>query len=277
MASPEELARVSAIVNDQILMGSSVNVEEMPIEEAKERGAIALFGEKYGDTVRVVDMGDGYSVEFCGGTHLPNTAMAGAFRIKSEFSVASGVRRIEATTGRETLAFYSEVQERINQAAAVLKAKPGELREKAEAVMGEIRNLHQIVEKFKAREAAGETERILFGAHEVGELKVLTATVPEADGARLRQMGDMLREKDANVVAVLASVNDGKITFLCACGKGAVKRGVKAGDIIKQVCAIAGGSGGGKPDSAMGGGKDVLMLDNALAMVDNVVAMKLGL
>ena len=275
--TPEELARVSAIVNDQILMGSSVNVEEMPIEEAKERGAIALFGEKYGDTVRVVDIGEGFSVEFCGGTHLPNTAMAGAFRIKSEFSVASGVRRIEATTGRETLVFYSEVQERINQAAAVLKAKPGELREKAEAVMGEIRNLHQIVEKFKAREAAGETERILFGAHEVGELKVLTATVPEADGARLRQMGDLLREKDENVVAVLASVNDGKITFLCACGKGAVKRGVKAGDIIKQVCAIAGGSGGGKPDSAMGGGKDVLMLDNALAMVDNVVAMKLGL
>ena len=132
--TPEELARVSAIVNDQILMGSSVNVEEMPIEEAKERGAIALFGEKYGDTVRVVDMGEGFSVEFCGGTHLPNTAMAGAFRIKSEFSVASGVRRIEATTGRETLAFYGEVQERINQAAAVLKAKPGELREKAEAV-----------------------------------------------------------------------------------------------------------------------------------------------
>ena len=274
--TPEQVAQVSRTVNDAILSGYAVDTQVLPIEEAKERGAIALFGEKYGDTVRVVDMGDGYSVEFCGGTHLPNTAMAGAFRIKSEFSVASGVRRIEATTGRETLAFYGEVQERINQAAAVLKAKPGELREKAEAVMGEIKNLHQMVEKFKAKEAAGETDRILFGAHEVGSLKVLTATVPEADGARLRQMGDMLREKDANVVAVLASVNDGKITFLCACGKEAVKQGIKAGDIIKQVCAIAGGSGGGKPDSAMGGGKDVLMLDNALAMVDNVVAMKLG-
>ncbi len=275
--TPEQVSEVGRVVNDAILSGYDVRTDVLPIEEAKKKGAIALFGEKYGDTVRVVDMGEGYSVEFCGGTHLPNTAMAGAFRIKSEFSVASGVRRIEATTGRETLAFYGEVQERINQAAAVLKAKPGELREKAEAVMGEIRNLHQMVEKFKAKEAAGETDRILFGAHEVGELKVLTATVPEADGARLRQMGDLLREKDDNVVAVLASVNDGKITFLCACGKGAVKRGVKAGDIIKQVCAIAGGSGGGKPDSAMGGGKDVLMLDNALAMVDNVVAMKLGL
>ena len=275
--TPEQVAEVGRVVNDAILSGYEVRTDVLPIEEAKQRGAIALFGEKYGDTVRVVDMGDGYSVEFCGGTHLPNTAMAGAFRIKSEFSVASGVRRVEATTGRETLAFFGEVQERVSQAAAVLKAKPGELREKAEAVMGEIRNLHQMVEKFKAKEAAGETDRILFGAHEVGELKVLTATVPEADGQRLRQMGDLLREKDAHVVAVLASVNDGKITFLCACGKEAVKKGVKAGDIIKQVCAIAGGSGGGKPDSAMGGGKDVLMLDNALAMVDNVVAMKLGI
>jgi len=224
----------------------------------------------------VVNIGEGYSVEFCGGTHLSNTAMAGPFRIKSEFSVASGVRRIEATTGRETLNHYDDIQQMAIQAASVLKAKPHELREKAEAVMGEIKSLHQLVEKYKAKEAAGETERILFGAHEVGDLKVLTATVPEADGARLRQMGDMLREKDENVVAVLASVNDGKITFLCACGKQSVKRGIKAGDIIKQVCAIAGGSGGGKPDSAMGGGKDVLMLDNALAMVDNVVAMKLG-
>jgi alanyl-tRNA synthetase len=274
--TPEQLSQVSQTVNDAILSGYAVDTQVLPIEEAKQRGAIALFGEKYGDTVRVVDMGEGYSVEFCGGTHLPNTAMAGAFRIRSEFSVASGVRRIEATTGRETLAFFGEVQERVNQAAAALKAKPGELREKAEAVMGEIRSLHQMVEKFKAKEAAGETDRILFGAHEVGELKVLTATVPDADGQRLRQMGDMLREKDARVVAVLASVSGEKITFLCACGKEAVKKGVKAGDIIKQVCAIAGGSGGGKPDSAMGGGKDVLMLDNALAMVDNVVAMKLG-
>ncbi len=275
--TPEEVAEVGRIVNEAILSGYDVRTDVLPIEEARKRGAIALFGEKYGDTVRVVDMGEGYSVEFCGGTHLTNTAMAGSFRIKSEFSVASGVRRIEATTGRETLRFYEEVQQRVMQAAAVLKAKPGELREKAEAVMGEIKTLHQLVERFKAKEAAGETERIMFGAHEVGGLKVLTATIPEADGARLRQMGDLVREKDPSVVAVLACVNEGKISFLCACGKEAVAKGIKAGDIIKQVSAIAGGSGGGKPDTAMGGGKDVLMLDNALAMVDNVVAMKLGL
>ncbi|MDE7170808.1 MAG: alanine--tRNA ligase [Oscillospiraceae bacterium] len=272
----DEIAEVSRVVNDAILAGYEVRTDVLPIEEAKQRGAIALFGEKYGDTVRVVDMGGGYSVEFCGGTHLDNTAKAGCFRIKSEFSVASGVRRIEATTGKETLQFFEDLREMAVQAAAVLKAKPHELREKAEAAMGEIKSLHQLVEKYKAKEAAGETDRIMFGAHEVGGLKVLTATVPDADGQRLRQMGDMLREKAPNVVAVLACVNDGKITFLSSCGKEAVGKGIKAGDIIKQVCAIAGGSGGGKPDSAMGGGKDILMLDNALAMVDNIVAMKLG-
>ncbi len=275
--TPEELGRVSAMVNDMVLMGSDVNVEELPIEEAKKKGAIALFGEKYGDTVRVVSMGGGFSVEFCGGTHLDNTAKVGVFHITSEFSVAAGVRRIEATTGRVSLETMNRNQELIFRAAAALKAKPGELQEKAEAAMAEMKALRQRVDKLLAKEAAGETDRILFGAHEVGGLKVITATVSEADGARLRQMGDLLRDKDPNVVAVLASVSGEKITFLCACGKEAVKRGIKAGDIIKQVSAIAGGSGGGKPDSAMGGGKDPLMVDNALAMVDNVVSMKLGL
>ncbi len=275
--TPEELGRVSAMVNDMVLSGSDVNVEELPIEEAKKKGAIALFGEKYGDTVRVVEMGDGFSVEFCGGTHLDNTAKVGVFHITSEFSVASGVRRIEATTGRVSLETMNRNQELIFQAAAALKAKPGELREKAEAAMAEMKALRQRIDKLLAKEAAGETDRILFGAHELGGLKVITATVPEADGARLRQMGDILKDREPNVVAVLASVSGEKITFLCVCGKEAVKKGVKAGDIIKQVSAIAGGSGGGKPDSAMGGGKDPLMVDNALAMVDNVVSMKLGL
>ncbi len=275
--TPEELGQVSAMVNDMVLSGSDVNVEELPIEEAKKKGAIALFGEKYGDTVRVVSMGDGFSVEFCGGTHLDNTAKVGVFHITSEFSVASGVRRIEATTGRASLETMNRNQELIFKAAAALKAKPGELREKAEAAMAEMKALRQRVEKLLAREAAGETDRILFGAHELGGLKVITATVPEADAARLRQMGDILKDREPNVIAVLASVSGEKITFLCVCGKEAVKKGIKAGDIIKQVSAIAGGSGGGKPDSAMGGGKDPLMVDNALAMVDNVVSMKLGL
>ena len=273
----EELAKVSAMVNEAVLEGYDIVTEEMPIEQAKQRGAIALFGEKYGDTVRVVDMGSGYSVEFCGGTHLDNTAKVGVFHISSEFSVASGVRRIEATTGKISLDTMNHNQEMLFEAAATLKAKPAEIREKASAVMADIKKLQQTVEKFKAREAAGETERLLVGTHELGGLKVLTTIVPNADANRLRQMGDMLRDKAENIVAVLAAVNGEKITFLAVCGKQAVKRGIKAGDIIKQVSAIAGGSGGGKPDSAMGGGKDVLMLDNALAMVDNVVSMKLGL
>ncbi|MBR2934732.1 MAG: alanine--tRNA ligase [Oscillospiraceae bacterium] len=273
----EELAQVSAMVNEAVLAGYDIVTEEMPIEQAKQKGAIALFGEKYGDTVRVVDMGEGYSVEFCGGTHLNNTAKVGVFHIASEFSVASGVRRIEATTGRVSLDTMNQNQQKLFQAAAALKAKPAEILEKAEAAMAEIKKLQQAVEKYKAREAAGETERLLFGTHEVGGLKVLTATVADADANRLRQMGDMLRDKAANIVAVLAAVNDGKITFLAACGKDAVAKGVKAGDIIREVTPICGGKGGGKPDSAMGGGTDVVKLDDALAAVDNIVSAKLGL
>ena len=271
----EELAQVSAVVNEAVLEGYDIQTKVMPLEEAKKTGAIALFGEKYGDTVRVVDMGEGYSVEFCGGTHLDNTAKVGVFHISSEFSVASGVRRIEATTGKVSLELMNRNQALLFQAASILKAKPGELREKAEQNMAELKHLRHMVETFKAKEAAGETERILFGAHDVEGLRVLTATIPEADANKLRQMGDTLRDKDPKVVAVLAAVNEGKITFLAVCGKEAVQKGIRAGDIVKQVSAIAGGSGGGKPESAMGGGKDPLMLDNALAMVDNVVSMKL--
>ncbi len=273
----EELARVSALVNEAVLEGYDIVTEELPIEEAKQRGAVALFGEKYGETVRVVDMGEGWSVEFCGGTHLDNTAKAGVFHIVSEFSVASGVRRIEATTGKASLEVMNRNQELLFQAASVLKTKPAELREKAESTMQEMKALHQTIEKMKAKEAAGETDRLLIGTHEVGGLKILTSVVPEADANRLRQMGDMLRDKSEVIVAVLASTLGGKITFLAVCGKEAVAKGVKAGDIIKTITPIVGGKGGGKPDSAMGGGSDLMKLDNALATVDDFVAEKLGL
>ena len=272
----EELAKVSAMVNEAVLEGYDIHTDVLPIEEAKKKGAIALFGEKYGDTVRVVDMGEGYSVEFCGGTHLDNTAKVGVFHISSEFSVASGVRRIEATTGKASLEVMNRNQEMLFQAAAALKAKPGELREKAEQTMLEVKTLHQMVEKFKAKESAGEADRFLFGARQVGELKVLAATIADADANKLRQMGDMLRDKAPNVVAVLATVNGEKITFLAVCGKEAVAKGIKAGEIIKNVTAICGGKGGGKPDSAMGGGTNVLKLDDALASIDDFVAGKLN-
>jgi len=270
----EELTEVSRRVNEAILEGYSVKTEEMPIEEAKKRGAIALFGEKYGDIVRVVDMGDGFSVEFCGGTHLDNTAKVGVFHIDSEFSVASGVRRIEATTGKVTLEEISKTQTMLFEAAAELKAKPGELRDRARQTVEELRELRRNMEKFEAQQAQGEAERILFGAREVEGFKVITAVVPGADAAKLRQMGDVVKERMPNAVAVLASAGE-KVTFLAVCGPEAVKAGIRAGDVVKQVSAIAGGSGGGKPDSAMGGGKDPLMVDNALAMVDNFVSLKI--
>ena len=273
----EELAKVSALVNEAVLEGYDVVTEEMPIEEAKKKGAIALFGEKYGEVVRVVDMGEGYSVEFCGGTHLSNTAQVGVFHISNEFSVASGVRRIEATTGKLSLEVMNQNQKMLFEAAAVLKAKPGELREKAKAMMTEAKKLHQEIEKFKAEASVGEARQFLMSAKTVGELKVLTASRENVDAATLRQMGDFLKDKEPNVVAVLASTSDEKISFLAVCGKNAIAKGIKAGDLVKNVCTICGGKGGGKPDSAMGGGKDMLKLDDALASVDDYVAVKLGL
>ena len=275
--TPQELAEVNRVVNEAILEGYDIQTKVMPIEEAKKTGAIALFGEKYGDSVRVVDMGEGYSVEFCGGTHLDNTAKVGVFHISSEFSVASGVRRIEATTGKVSLDVMNRNQAMLFEAAEIMKTKPGELREKAKGMMAELKQLHQTIEKFEAEASMGEARQFLTAAKEVGGLKVLTAQRPGLDGNALRQMGDFLRDKAPNVVAVLASTNEDKITFLAVCGKQAVAQGIKAGDLVKSVCAICGGKGGGKPDSAMGGGKDMLKLDDALASVDDFVSVKLGL
>ena len=238
-------------------------------------GAMALFSEKYGDTVRVVNM-SGYSIELCGGTHLDNTAKVGPFRIESEGSVASGVRRIEAITGKACLAEMELSRQRVYNACAILKTKPAELAAKLESQVEEIKNLKKAIEGFKARETAGEVDRFLFGARKIGDLHVITASVADADAGKLRQMGDTLRDKDPNVVAVLSSVSGEKITFLAVCGKDAVAEGLKAGEIVKQVCTCCGGSGGGKPDSAMGGGKDATKVDDALALVDNYVISKLG-
>ena len=271
----EELTKVDTVVQTAILEGYGVDIREMGIEEAKKQGATALFSEKYGDTVRVVNMG-GWSIELCGGTHLDNTAKVGPFRIESEASVASGVRRIEAITGKETLAEMERTRQRVYDACAVLKTKPAELASKLENQVEEIKALKKAVESYKAKEAAGEVDRFLFGAHNIGGLKVLTVMVPGADANKLRQMGDMLRDKDAAVAAVLATVNGDKVTFLAVCGKDAIAKGIKAGDLVKTVCTACGGSGGGKPDSAMGGGKDATKVDNALALVDDFVASKVN-
>ena len=270
----EELAKVDAIVQSAVLEGYGIDVREMPIEEAKAMGAMALFSEKYGDTVRVVNMGD-YSIELCGGTHLNNTAKVGPFRIESESSVASGVRRIEAITGKACLNEMEVARQRVYNACAILKTKPAELAAKLESQVEEIKALKKAIESFKAKENAGAADRFLVGAHTIGGLKVFTANIPDADAGKLRQMGDTLRDKAPNVVAVLSTIAGDKITFLAICGKEAIAKGMKAGELVKMVCSACGGSGGGKPDSAMGGGKEITKLDDALAMVDNYVNSKM--
>ena len=273
--TPEELAKVDEIVQNAVLEGYGIETREMPIDEAKAMGATALFSEKYGDTVRVVNMG-GWSIELCGGTHLDSTAKVGPFRIESEGSVASGVRRIVAITGKECLKDMANSREMIYNACAQLKVKPAELKDKIQGQLDEIKNLKKAIESFKAKEAAGEVDRFLFGSHNIGGVRALTAMIPGADANKLRQMGDLLRDKEANVAAVLASVNGDKVTFLAVCGKETIAKGIKAGDLVKLVCTACGGSGGGKPDSAMGGGKDATKVDNALALVDDFIASKVN-
>ena len=273
--TPEQLSQVEWMVNDAILEGYPVVTEVLPIEEAKKKGAVAMFGEKYGETVRVVEMGD-FSMEFCGGTHLDNTAKAGPFRIKSESSVASGVRRMEATCGRLSLESMEKSHSVLSKAAQFLKTAPAGLLERMEQQAGEMKQLRQAVNKFKAEASLGEAKQFLAAAKTVKGLHVLTATREGLDANALRKMGDFLRDKDPAVVGVLASISGEKITFLAVCGKEAVAKGVKAGDLVKMVSGICGGKGGGKPDSAMGGGNDPLKVDDALASVDDFVSEKLG-
>ena len=272
--TPEQLRAVEDAVNEAILTGYDISVREMPIAEARAAGATALFGEKYGEVVRVVNMG-GYSVELCGGTHLDTTAKAGAFHISSEGSVASGVRRIEATTGRRTVQRLHDDIDAISAVAALLKANPNDMLAKVEQLAGELKEAKRVIQQYKDRESAGGADEMLKQAVEVGGLHVVTCSRKDCDAAKLRQMGDALRDKDGAVVAVIASVNGGKITFQCVCGKEAVAKGVKAGDIIRGITAIAGGKGGGKPDSAMGGGNDVSKLEEALKAVEGLVSEKL--
>ena len=269
--TPEQVHQIEWLVNDAILEGYPVVTEVLPIEEAKKKGAVAMFGEKYGETVRVVEMGE-FSMELCGGTHLDNTAKAGPFRIKSESSVASGVRRMEATTGRLSLEGMEKSRGVLSKAAQFFKAAPSELLERLEQQAGEMKQLRQALDKFKSEASLGEAKQFLAAAKTVKGLHVLTGTRHGLDANAMRKMGDFLRDKDPAVVGVLASIAEDKITFLAVCGKTAVEKGVKAGDLVKLVSGIC----GGKPDSAMGGGSDLLKVDDALAAVDDFVSEKLG-
>ena len=266
----EEIGQVNTVMADMILEGADIETKIMPFDEAKNLGATALFGEKYGDTVRVVKMGD-FSMEFCGGTHLDNTAKVGMFVITSEGSVASGVRRIEAITGREVIAKYIAMSGIINKVADRLKARPLEIMNKVESNLSEIHELRQNIDKLKDQLMSGQAERMLYGAKDIKGLKVITITNGPVNAADIRKMGDQLRDRYPNIVAVLAATAENKATMLAVCGKNAVARGVKAGDLIKSITKICEGTGGGKPDSAMGGCKNLLKLDDAMAAVDDFV------
>ena len=274
--TPEELERVNEIVGDWILDGMDVNVSEMSMAQAKASGATALFSEKYGDVVRVVNMG-GKSVELCGGTHVDNTAKIGPFRITGESSVASGVRRVEAITGKAYLREMETVNRRMYAAAEVLHAKPADLIAKAKGFTAELKEARQNVERMKEKILHSDVDRFLYASKNIGGIKVITTTRTDLEAGDLRKLGDFLRDKDPDTVAVLATATESKVTFVAVCGKNAVARGIRAGDLVRAVSAVTGGKGGGKPDSAMGGGSEVLKIDDALAIVDDFVAEKLGL
>ena len=269
----EEIAKVEREVNANILAGLPVTVREMPIEEAKKLGAMALFGEKYGDTVRVVTMGD-YSLELCGGTHLDNTAKAGIFKITSESSVAAGVRRIEAICGMSVLEKIAELEGTINSVAEALKAAPKEVVIKANNATEEIKALKSELSAMSSKMARLDAAEYISDAEDIGGIRFIAKVVKNSDGNGLRAISDEIRGMDANVAAVLATVSGEKIVFTATCGKDVVARGIKAGDMVRETAKTAGGNGGGKPDFAMAGGNDVSKLEDALKAAREFVASK---
>ena len=273
----EELAKVEDMVNDAILAGSPVITEEMSIDDAKKKGAMALFGEKYGKVVRVVDI-EGWSTEFCGGTHVKNTAQIGGFKIVSESSVAAGIRRIEAVTGRNLLIRANLQEAMLHTVANTLKANNvAALPARAEAVMAENKAMSKELEDIKAKVAASKVTSLFDNAETVGDVKIASAYFTGTSGDTLRGMCDTIRDNaKAAAVAVLVGKSDDKITMAVTVTKDAQAKGLKAGNLVKEISAIAGGKGGGKPDFAMAGLKDETKIDEALAAVKGIVEKQLG-
>lgn len=268
----EELTKVENLVNKVILSGITVESREMPIEVAKKLGAMALFGEKYGNIVRVVTVAD-FSKEFCGGTHIDNTSKIGLFKIVSETSVAAGVRRIEGVTGAGVLELLNKNISEINEAASVLKLNnTSELVQKAEQITAELKEKDKVIETLNSKLAGIQVESLIQNAKEIKGVKVITGLFSGTEPAALRAMCDKARDFSPNMVAVFAGTHEGKANIAACVGKDAVKAGVNAGKIVKKAAQIAGGNGGGRPDSAMAGAKDLTKLDSALAEVENIVA-----
>lgn len=259
----EELQKVEEIVNEQIVAGLSVKVENMPIEEARKTGAQALFGEKYGDVVRVVNMGD-YSIEFCGGTHVKNTNEIMAFKILSESGVAAGVRRIEALTSKGLIRYYDNLEKKLNEAAKVLKATPDNLAEKIAHLTAENKALHSEVESLKSKLAQDAMGDVMDQVQEIKGVKLLAAEVDGVDMNGLRDLGDQLKEKLGEGVVVLASGNDGKVSLMVTATDAAMKQGAHAGNLVKAIAGLVGGGGGGRPNMAQAGGKNPAGIKEAL-------------
>ena len=269
--TPEELVRIERIVNKVILEAISVESREMPIEEAKKMGAMALFGEKYGDIVRVVAAGD-FSKEFCGGTHVDNTSKLGLFKITSESSVAAGVRRIEAVTGEGVIRMLNNAVALIDNTAVAMKLNnTQELAAKAQSMTDELKEKDRQIAMLSSKLAGMEIQGLFETAKEVEGVKIVSALFSGTESDALRTMCDKARDFAPNIVAVLAGTSNGKATIAVACGKSAQEKGAHAGNIVRAVAKIAGGNGGGKADSAMAGAKDLTMLDEALAAVEGIV------
>ena len=266
----EELGRVEAIVNKEILACAPVSMQEMPIEEAKKMGAMMLFGEKYGDIVRVVKAGDA-STEFCGGTHVASTGELGLFKIVSEASVAAGVRRIVALTGTGVLNYLNECEDTVKFASATFKSSDNEVKDRITAIVAENKAKDKEIQNLNAEMTKLKSADMFSSAVDVDGLELYTAKVEGTTPDALRSMGDDVKTKGDNVVAVLAGVNGDKANFVAVCGKGAIAKGVKAGDLVKEVAKIANGGGGGRPDSAMAGAKDITKIDEALSKAEEIV------
>ena len=271
----EELQKVEEIVNEQIVAGLPVKVENMPIEEARKTGAQALFGEKYGDVVRVVNMGD-YSIEFCGGTHVKNTNEIMAFKILSESGVAAGVRRIEALTSKGLIRYYDNLEKKLNEAAKVLKATPDNLAEKIAHLTAENKALHSEVESLKSKLAQDAMGDVMDQVQEIKGVKLLAAEVDGVDMNGLRDLGDQLKEKLGDGVVVLASGNDGKVSLMVTATDAAMKQGAHAGNLIKAIAGLVGGGGGGRPNMAQAGGKNPAGIQEALKKAAEVLEGQLS-
>lgn len=266
----EELGRVETIVNKEILACAPVSMKEMPIEEAKKMGAMMLFGEKYGDIVRVVKAGDA-STEFCGGTHVASTGELGLFKIVSEASVAAGVRRIVALTGTGVLNYLNECEDTVKFASATFKSADNEVKDRITAIVAENKAKDKEIQNLNAEMTKLKSADMFSSAVDVDGLELYTAKVEGTTPDALRSMGDDVKTKGDNVVAVLAGVNGDKANLVAVCGKGAIAKGVKAGDLVKEVAKIANGGGGGRPDSAMAGAKDITKIDEALSRAEEIV------